>query len=122
MTETLTRSRATIDDVLATDGKAELINGRIVEFPMPGYRPYEIALAIALCLREWAKRTGLGHGASDGLDFAVEELASGRESFRPDASYFTQTPAEDPDGAIPGAPAFAVEVRSKSDYGHAAEK
>lgn len=56
------------------------------------------------------------------MGFAVPELASGRESFSPDAAYY--------DGPLPtnlmrfveGPPTLAVEVRSESDYGTAAER
>ena len=34
--------RATIDDLLRVEGKAELINGRIVHLMVTGFRPGEI--------------------------------------------------------------------------------
>jgi len=114
--------RATIDDLLRRDGKVELINGELVEFPMPGDRPGYIAGEIFVALREYRKRTGIGRAHGDGVDYAVEELASGRESFRPDASYYTGPRPSHPDGAMPGPPTLAVEVRSKEDYGKTAER
>ncbi len=55
------------------------------------------------------------------MGFAVPELPSGRESFSPDASYYVGSfPADDMD-FIEGPPTFAAEVRSKGDYGPAAE-
>ena len=55
------------------------------------------------------------------MGFAVPELPSGRESFSPDAAYYDGLlPADDMD-FVPGPPTLAVEVRSKTDYGDAAE-
>jgi Uma2 family endonuclease len=48
-------------------------------------------------------------------------LASGRESFSPDAAYYTSPPPADIQRFVPGPPDFAVEVRSKGDSGPAAE-
>ena len=45
-----------------------------------------------------------------------------RESFSPDAAWYTQDVPDTEDmDFLPEAPAFAVEVRSKGDYGPAAE-
>jgi Uma2 family endonuclease len=56
----------------------------------------------------------------DKTGFAVPELSSGRESFSPAAYYDGPLPADRRD-FLPGPPTFAVEVRSKNDYGPAAE-
>jgi Uma2 family endonuclease len=48
-------------------------------------------------------------------------LPSGRESFSPDASYYTGPRPQNRMSLIDGAPDFAVEVRSEYDYGPAAE-
>jgi Uma2 family endonuclease len=113
--------RATLEDLYRTDGKAELIGGRIVHCMPTGIRPSEVASNIYVSLRAYAKQTGRGRAFNDNLGYAVPELASGRESFSPDASYF--------DGVLPanlmrfveGPPTFAVEVRSENDYTVAAE-
>jgi Uma2 family endonuclease len=64
---------------------------------------------------------GSGIALPDNVGFAVPELASGRQSFSPDASFFLGLlPLDDMD-FIEGPPTFAVEVRSKGDYGDAAE-
>jgi Uma2 family endonuclease len=55
------------------------------------------------------------------MGFAVPELPSGRESFSPDAAYYVGPFPPDDMNLIEGPPTFAVEVRSKSDYGPAAE-
>jgi len=94
----------------------------LVEFPMPGLRPNRAAFRIASAMQSHVDRTGAGIVNPDGLDYAVEELASGRESFRPDASYYDGPLSSNPDDAITGPPTLAVEVRSKEDYGKTAER
>ena len=56
------------------------------------------------------------------MGFAISELPSGRESFSPDASIYDGPLPEDPMWFIEWAPTFAVEVRSKEDYGNPAEQ
>jgi Uma2 family endonuclease len=53
---------------------------------------------------------------TDSMGFAIPELASGRESFSPDASYYDGPLPANPMWFIEGPPTFAVEVRSESDY------
>jgi Uma2 family endonuclease len=114
-------TRATLDDLYRTEGKAELIGGRIVEYMASGILPNEVAANIYVSLRAYAKQSGRGLAFTDNIGFAIPVLPSGRESFSPDASYY--------DGPLPanrmrfveGPPTFAVEVRSESDYGPAAE-
>jgi Uma2 family endonuclease len=115
------QSRATLDDLYRTPGKAELIGGRIVHFMATGHRPNRVAGRIFRSLDDYADtaRRGLAHTGNIG--FAIPELPSGRESFSTDASYY--------DGPLPtnlmwfveGPPRFATEVRSESDYTPAAE-
>jgi hypothetical protein len=52
-----------------------------------GDAPSDVAFAIAVSLREHARRVGKGIAKADGAGYAVPELPSGRESFHPDASY-----------------------------------
>lgn len=97
-------SAATLGDLARVEGKAELIAGEIF-----------------LSLKAHTRATGRGVAYTDNIGFAVPELASGRESFSPDASYYVgPLPGDDMD-FIPGPPTFAAEVRSKNDYGTAAE-
>ena len=51
----------------------------------------------------------------------VPELSTGRESFSPDAAYYTGPAPGDAMRFVPAAPDFAAEVRSAGDYGPAAE-
>ena len=115
-------ARATLDDLMRTPGKAELIGGRIVEQMATGYRPSRIAARIFRSLDDHAEASGQGGAYTDNLGFAVAELSSGRESFSPDASYHLGPPPADEMDFIEGSPTFAVEVRSKGDYGNAAEE
>jgi Uma2 family endonuclease len=114
---------ATLDDLYRVEGKAELIDGRIVRFMPSGHEPSTVALNIALALRQFVKASGHGYAYGDGIGFAVARpLYSRRQSFSPDASYY--------DGPLPahkmrfidGTPTFAVEVRSEGDYTPAAQR
>ena len=80
--------RATLEDLYRVDGKAELINGRIVTFMASGDLPSAVAGEIFASLRTYAKASGRGAAYPDGVGYAVPELPSGRESFSPDASYY----------------------------------
>lgn len=112
---------ATLRDLAGVEGKAELIAGRIVHLMPTGHRPNAIAGEIFVSLKNHARATGRGVAYTDNMGFAVPRLLSGRESFSPDASYYDgPLPADDMD-FVEGPPTFAVEVRSKTDYGNAAE-
>ncbi len=87
-----------------------------------GYLPNRVAFRIARSLDDHAESTGRGVAFTDTMGFAVPELSSGRESFSPDASYYVGPLPENPMRFVRGAPTFAVEVRSETDYGAAAER
>lgn len=113
---------ATLADLARVAGKAELIGGRTVPLMPTGFHPGRIGGRIFRSLDDHARQTGLGIALPDNVGFAVPVLASGRESFAPDASYFVgRLPADEMD-FIAGPPTLAVEVRSKGDYGDAAEE
>lgn len=114
--------RATPDDLMKVDGKAELISGRIVEFMPTGFTPNLVAAKIYRWLADFVDRTGIGFALTDGIGFTVPELPSGRESFSPDAAYFVGQPPTNRMRFIEGPPTFAAEVRSEGDYGPAAER
>jgi Uma2 family endonuclease len=113
-----TKPRATIEDLYKVEGKAELVNGEIVEMPPSGDDPSRASLSIAMSLRQYERRTGQGSAYGDGAGFKVHLLH--RESFSPDAAYHLgpRTGMR----FLEGAPVFAVEVRSEHDYGPAAER
>ena len=113
-----TKTRATIEDLYKVDGKAELVNGEIVEMPPAGDDPNGASLNVAISLRVYEKRTGQGRAYTEGAGFHVN--LPHREAFSPDAAYHIgpRTGMR----FLEGAPVFAVEVRSENDYGRAAER
>lgn len=113
--------RATLADLARVDGKAELINGKLVPQMPTGLRPNVVAGRIFLALAGHAAATGRGIALTDNMGFAVSELSTGRESFSPDASYYTGPLPADEMRFVEGAPDFAAEVRSAGDSGPAAE-
>jgi Uma2 family endonuclease len=113
-----TKTRATIEDLYKVEGKAELVNGEIVEMPPAGDDPGFASLEIATSLRAYVRRTKQGRAYGDGPGFHVN--LPHRGAFSPDAAYHTgpRTGMRFPEGA----PVFAVEVRSEHDYGSRAER
>jgi Uma2 family endonuclease len=113
------KRKATIDDLYAVPGKAELINGEIVHFMPTEGMPTFAAGEIFVSLRGFRRSQHItGIAVSDNAGFRVS--LPNRESFSPDAAYYV--------GPNPGmrffegAPLFAAEVRSENDYGPAAEQ
>lgn len=113
--------RATIDDLYRTEGKAELIGGRIVQYMATGRRPNRVAARIIRSLDDYATAHGVGEAYTDSMGFTVPELPSGRESFSPDASYYSGVFPSNEMKFIAGPPTFAVEVRSENAYKRSAE-
>ena len=114
--------RATLEDLYGEKGKAELIGGRIIPLMPTGRKPNRIAARIFRSLDDYAEATGRGEAYTDNMGFTIPELSSGRESFSPDASFHSGPFPADEMRFIAGPPTFAVEVRSESDYGKAAEE
>ena len=115
--------RATIDDLMRVEGKAELIDGRVVRLMSPGRLPNIVSGRIYVELLLWIRAApGRGEAYVETMSFAVPMLASRRESFQPDVAYAVGPFAADPMDAHPGPPLFAVEVRSKDDYGPARDR
>ncbi|MGA9768564.1 MAG: Uma2 family endonuclease [Blastocatellia bacterium] len=113
-----TTHRATIEDLYRVKGKAELVNGEIIQMPPTGYLPGYAATEIVFSLRLHERATGSGHAIGDNVGFKVN--LPNRESFSPDAAWYIGQPT----GMkfLEGAPIFAVEVRSEGDYGVRAEQ
>lgn len=121
MTSPLRSTKASVNDLHDVEGKAELIAGRIVQLMPSGSRPGQVGGPIYRSLDEHATKAARGVALPDNVGFVVPELASGRQSFSPDAAYYIgDLPADEMD-FIDGPPMLAVEVRSKGDYGAAAE-
>ncbi len=113
-----TKVEATIEDLYAVKGKAELVNGEIVHMPPTGDEPSVASGEIFVSLRNHAKVTGGGLAVPDNAAFLAN--LPHRKSFSPDAAFYTGRR-----GGMkffPGVPVFAVEVRSEDDYGARAEE
>lgn len=112
----LARGSATVEDLRRVEEKAELVGGEIVRMSaaagLHGYSSGEIVAS----LREYARRTGRGYALGDSVGFIVNLPSRG--SFSPDAAFHVGSLSHD---FVDGAPIFAVEIRSKGDYGPAAE-
>jgi len=112
-----TKVEATIEDLYKVEGKAELVNGEIVEMAGTGGLPHYAARQITLSLASYETISRNGIAIADNAVFVVD--LPHRKSFSPDAGFYA--------GAITmkffrGAPIFAVEVRSENDYGPRAER
>jgi len=113
-----TRTRATIEALYREPGKAEIVHGEIVRLSPTGSRPARAAFAIAASLRVHERGHGGGHAFGDNVGFLVN--LPGRQSFSPDAAWYTGD--IESMGFLEGAPVFAAEVRSDGDYGPQAER
>lgn len=119
---TVTPQRATIDDVMKVEGKAELVGGKVVRLMASGDLPGLAARNILLSLTIYSRSTGRGIVRGDNVGYEVPILTSGRQSFSPDASYFLGSYSPNRMRFLRGAPTFAVEVRSEHDYTPAADR
>ncbi|MDB5310354.1 MAG: hypothetical protein JWO38_4556 [Gemmataceae bacterium] len=120
---TQTQGRATIDDLMRAEGKAELVNGRIVPIMPSGFWPGKVARRITRSLEDYVTAGGQGEPIADNVGYAFDPpLPSGRQSFSPDASFYTGPIPNNRMKFIEGFPVFAVEVRSQNDYGPANDR
>ncbi|MBA2734371.1 MAG: Uma2 family endonuclease [Acidobacteria bacterium] len=115
-----TRTEATIEDLYSVpeNGKAELVNGEIVQMPPTGGLSGRAGGKIYRSLDDYERETKSGYAFPDNVGFVVN--LSHRKSFSPDAAFYI---GELKGGDfLEGAPVFAVEVRSKNDYGEKSER
>lgn len=115
-----TETRATIENLyhLSDDCKAEIVNGELVIMSPTGKKPNRAGFKICLRLYEHEVKTGSGIAVADNAGFRV--TLPNRESFSPDAAFYT---GQDTGMKFfDGAPVFAAEVRSEYDYGATAER
>jgi Uma2 family endonuclease len=111
-----TKIEATIADLYQVEGKAELINGEIVQLSPTGGLPNFAASEIHVSLCEYARGVKKGLAVADNTAFIVN--LPHRRSFSPDAAHYL---GEITMKFFEGASVFAVEVRSEGDYGGKAE-
>jgi Uma2 family endonuclease len=105
-----------VAELYKIDGKAEIVDGRIVLMSPTGRIPGRASGTIYISLRAHEARSG-GYAYPDNVAFLVN--LPKRKSFAPAAAFSTEPP-EMAFGTR--APEFAVEVRSEGDYGPAAER
>ena len=104
---------ATVDDLYRTEGKAELVGGRLKIMEPTGFAPGRSSSNIYASLREYERRTCSGYAVPENVSFLVN--LPDRQSFCPDGAYFL---GQDSGLKFPeGAPVLAIEVRSEGDYG-----
>jgi Uma2 family endonuclease len=99
------------------EGRAEIVNGRIVMLDAGGFAHARAAMFIVGCLQQFEKRTRSGYAMNELANYRV--VLPHQQSICPDGSFYIGSPEGDksPDG-----PLFAVEVRSPGDYGMRAER
>jgi Uma2 family endonuclease len=108
-----------IAELYKVDGKAEIVEGRIVLMSPTGFEPGNAAGAIYVSLRQFVRQTGAaGAAIGDNVGFLTD--LPHRKSFCPDAAYHTgpRTGMK----FLSQAPDFAAEVRSEGDYGPGPER
>ncbi len=95
-----------------------MINGEIVTMAPTGEEPGYAGDEVFVSLRDYARATGYGRAVGDNKGFRV--YLPNRESFSPDAAYYTgpRTGMR----FYEGAPVFAAEIRGEGDYGPRAER
>ena len=107
---------ATLEDLFAVEGKAELVDGRLILMSPSGPEHNNAAGCIYASLKAHQRRHGGGRPYTDGAGF----LAPSGRVLSPDAAWhlapITRT------RVVHGFPVLAVEVRSDDDYGPAAER
>ncbi len=106
-----------IAQLYQTEGRAEIINGKIVKLDLYGFLPGQAKSNIAFSLNEYQKRAKNGFVVSTLVAYIVD--LPHRKSFSPSISFHNgkRTGMK----FLEGAPIFAVEVRSENDYSTKAE-
>lgn len=115
-----TKADATVENLyrVPEGAKAEIVDGELLTMAPTGYLPNRAASKIWLRLYEYEQRVGGGYAIADNAGFIVS--LPHRQSFSPDAAFYTGRPSGGK--FLDGAPVFAAEVRSENDYEPAAER
>ena len=106
-----------VESLAKTQGKAEIVGGKIQHIMSTGGKPSYAALKIAASLLLHCDTLDEGIAFGDNAGFLCD--LPNRKSFSPDAAFYVGPPLEM--GFLPIPPVFAVEVRSENDYGRAAD-
>ena len=114
------KPQATVEDLyhVPENGKAEIVGGELIRMSPTGSRPGRAATKIVASLVRHEEEHGGGYAFCDNVGFIVD--LPDRRSFSPDAAWY-QGEVDEMD-FLEGAPVFAVEIRSKNDYGPQAER
>ena len=115
---TLTATDPMVEELMRTEGKAEIINGEVVKLMSTGRFPGRAAGKIFASLLAYEANIE-GVAATDNIGFLCD--LPNRRSFSPDAAFYNGPGEENDMGFFPEPPVFAVEVRSENDYGRRAE-
>ena len=106
------------DELYKVKEKAEIVKGEIVKMSPTGGKPGRAGGKIYTSLDRYEQETGRGYAFPDNVGFIVN--LPNRDSFSPDAAFYAGTSITE--DFLEGAPIFAVEVRSKTDYGDKADQ
>ena len=107
-----------VEELMRTEGKAEIINDKVVKLMSTGRFPGRAAGKIFASLLNYEPHTN-GVAFGDNVGFLCD--LPKRRSFSPDVAFYNGPGEEDDMGFLPEPPIFAVEVRSENDYGRRAE-
>ncbi len=115
---TLVLADPLIEQLMAFEGKAEIVDGQIQKIMATGFDPGYAGDEIYSSLRGHARTSGEGIAFADGKGFLCD--LPHRRSFSPDAAFYLGPRSGM--GFMPEPPIFAVEVRSENDYGPQSER
>jgi Uma2 family endonuclease len=107
---------ATLEDLERVEGKAELVDGRLVLMSPASDDHNTAAGNIFFSLKVYQRTVGGGRPYTDGIGFVTDA----RQTFSPDTAWYAGPRFRGK--LIRGIPTLAVEVRSEEDYGPAAER
>lgn len=82
---------ATIEDLYKVEGKAEIVNGKVVTMPPTGDDPGRASGSVYISLRKHERETQTGRAIPDNVAFSVN--LPNRKAFSPDAAFFTGKPS-----------------------------
>ena len=116
---TLVAVEPLVEELMRTEGKAEIIDGKVVKLMSTGKTQNRAAGRIYVSLLRYEDDFGTGVAATDNAGFLCN--LPDRRSFSPDVAFYSGADQEDDEDFFPEPPTFAVEVRSKNDYGRRAE-
>jgi Uma2 family endonuclease len=111
------RRAALVEQLHHVDGKAEIVRGEIERMSAAGDSHSRASGAIYFRLRQYEDEHGGGRAYADNCGFLAD--LPERWSFSPDAAWYTGEPGGEE--FLPSPPVFAVEIRSKDEYGEAVE-